>query len=105
MCFYLIKFYMNLLVILQFLLYHNICFQVENAVLEREDEVQPKAKEVFQRLEGRMEEGVRAGKKSLPTRGNEVVVGNKKVENSSSPEEQSEFAKVFAALRGGGRVD
>ena len=43
---------------------------------EREDEVQPKAKEVFQRLEGRMEEGVRAGKKSLPTRGNEVVVGN-----------------------------
>ena len=36
---------------------------------------------------------------------NEVVVGNKKVENSSSPEEQSEFAKVFAALRGGGRVD
>lgn len=52
-----------------------------------------------------MEEGVRAGKKSLPTRGNEVVVGNKKVENSSSPEEQSEFAKVFAALRGGGRVD
>ena len=72
---------------------------------EREDEVQPKAKEVFQRLEGRMEEGVRAGKKSLPTRGNEVVVGNKKVENSSSPEGQSEFAKVFAALRGGGRVD
>merc|ERR1719150_2513395 len=61
---------------------------------EGEDEVQPKAKEVFQRLEGRMEEGVRAGKKSLPTRGNEVVVGNKKVENSSSPEEQSEFAKV-----------
>ena len=74
-------------------------------VEEREDEVQPKAKEVFQRLEGRMEEGVRAGKKSLPTRGNEVVVGNKKVESTSSPEEQSEFAKVFAALRGGGRVD
>merc|ERR1719362_1670443 len=37
---------------------------------EREDEGQPaKAKEVFQRLEGRMEEGVRAGKKSVPTRG------------------------------------
>ena len=72
---------------------------------EKEDELRSKAKEVFQRLEGRMEEGVRAGKKSLPTRGNEVVVGNKKVENSSSPEEQSEFAKVFAALRGGGRVD
>ena len=76
---------------------------------EREDEVQPgKAKEVFQRLEGRMEEGVRAGKKSVPTRGNEIL--GKKVEvvvggNSSSPEEQSEFAKVFAALRGGGRVD
>ena len=72
---------------------------------EKEDEGRSTAKEVFQRLEGRMEEGVRAGKKSLPTRGNEVVVGNKKVENSSSPEEQSEFAKVFAALRGGGRVD
>ena len=78
---------------------------------EREDEGQPaKAKEVFQRLEGRMEEGVRAGKKSVPTRGNErELVGKVKVEvmggNSSSPEEQSEFAKVFAALRGGGRVD
>ena len=77
---------------------------------EREDEGQPaKAKEVFQRLEGRMEEGVRAGKKSVPTRGNERELVGKKVEvvggNSSSPEEQSEFAKVFAALRGGGRVD
>ena len=74
---------------------------------EREDEGQAKAKEVFQRLEGRMEEGVRAGKKSVPTRGE--LVGKVKVEvvggNSSSPEEQSEFAKVFAALRGGGRVD
>ena len=75
---------------------------------EREDEgPATKAKEVFQRLEGRMEEGVRAGKKAVPTRGNEIL--GKKVEvvggNSSSPEEQSEFAKVFAALRGGGRVD
>ena len=76
---------------------------------EREDEGQAKAKEVFQRLEGRMEEGVRAGKKSVPTRGERELVGKVKVEvvggNSSSPEEQSEFAKVFAALRGGGRVD
>ena len=77
---------------------------------EREDEGRTKAKEVFQRLEGRMEEGVRAGKKSVPTKGNErELVSKVKVEvvggNSSSPEEQSEFAKVFAALRGGGRVD
>ena len=73
---------------------------------EREDEGRTKPKEVFQRLEGRMEEGVRAGKKSVPTRGErELVVGKVKVEVSSSPEEQSEFAKVFAALRGGGRVD
>ena len=76
---------------------------------EKEDELRSKAKEVFQRLEGRMEEGVRAGKKSVPTRGNERELVGKKVEvvggNSSSPEEQSEFAKVFAALRGGGRVD
>lgn len=76
---------------------------------EREDEGRAKAKEVFQRLEGRMEEGVRAGKKSVPTRGEREPVGKVKVDvvggNSSSPEEQSEFAKVFAALRGGGRVD
>ena len=75
---------------------------------EKEDEGRSTAKEVFQRLEGRMEEGVRAGKKSLPAKGERELV-SKKVEvvggNSSSPEEQSEFAKVFAALRGGGRVD
>ena len=74
---------------------------------EREDEGQAKAKEVFQRLEGRMEEGVRAGKKSLPAKGERELV-SKKVEvvgGNGSPEEQSEFAKVFAALRGGGRVD
>ena len=72
---------------------------------EREDEGRTKAKEVFQRLEGRMEEGVRAGKKSVPTKGNERELVSKVKVESSSPEEQSEFAKVFAALRGGGRVD
>ena len=52
-----------------------------------------------------MEEGVRAGKKSVPTKGNERELVSKVKVESSSPEEQSEFAKVFAALRGGGRVD
>ena len=80
--------------------------------LEEKPGLQRTAKEVFQRLEGKLEKEEGRGKgqakvpvmgsKEVPVKGAQEAQGK---EASSSPEPESEFAKVFAQLRGQARLD
>ena len=96
-----------------------LTFQIDTENQQELEELHRSAKEVFQRLEGKVEkeEGKGKGQTKVPVKNKEVAVriskevpvkGAKETggkEASSSPEPESEFAKVFAQLRGQARLD
>jgi hypothetical protein len=72
---------------------------------EVEGEERPSAKEVFQRLEGKAEREEKGRARKVVKEEREPAGRGKEAVAGAEEGTESEFARVFAQLRGQGRVD